>query len=152
MNTSVTDTTAATQACDRLFASIDARDWDSFEQCLAGMVTTDFTSLWGGEAERATASDLRAAWATLFSGFRATQHQVGGYVVISSDDDRLVLGATFRGTHFGDDPFGSRSWTLYGTYRIDLIRQDGAMRICGLRQNPTAGEGNRNIVRLAAGT
>lgn len=151
MDTSVTDTTdAATRACDRLFASIDARDWDSFEQCLASTVTTDFTGLWGGEPERATARDLRAAWATLFSGFRATQHQVGGYVVIRSDDDRLVLGATFRAAHFGEDPFGSPSWTLYGTYRIDLLHQDGALRICGLHQSPTAGEGNRNIVRLAA--
>lgn len=153
MNTTITSTTtAATQACDRLFASIDARDWDSFEQCLANTVTTDFTGLWGGKPEQATASELRTAWATLFAGFRATQHLVSGYVIDQDvDDGPVVLGATFRATHFGEDPFGSPSWTLYGTYRIELIRQDGALRVCGLHQTPTAGQGNRNIVRLAVG-
>jgi len=68
-----------------------------------------------------------------------------------ADDGPVVLGATFAATHVGEDPFGSPSWTLYGTYRIDLIHQDGALRICGLHQTPTAGKGNRNIVRLAAG-
>jgi len=46
---------------------------DRFEQCLANIVTTDFTGLWGGQPEHATASDLRTAWATLFAGFRVTQ-------------------------------------------------------------------------------
>ena len=42
------------------------------------------------------------------------------------------------------------SWTLYGRYRIDLIAARHKYRIAGLHQTPTAGEGNRNILLLAA--
>ena len=56
----------------------------------------------------------------------------------------------FRAVHFGHDPYGSPSWTLYGRYRIELVPDRHSYRITGVHQTPTAGEGNRNIVLRAA--
>ncbi len=147
-------TSSYTQLCHRFFASIDQRDWDTFERCLAPHVTTDFSGLWGGEPEQTTPHELREAWSVLFSSFAATQHQVGGYVLQppGENDAPVVLSAAFRATHFGHDPYGSPSWTLYGFYRIELTADADNPRIRGLHQTPTAGEGNRNIVRIAANT
>ncbi|MET3803184.1 ketosteroid isomerase-like protein [Nakamurella sp. UYEF19] len=147
--TSQTITTAqAVEVCDRMFTSIDTRDWDQFERCFADDVVTDFTGLWGGKPEHATAHHLRDGWERLFAGFTATQHLVANYVADHAHTGTLVS-AAFRATHFGVDPFGSASWTLYGRYRITLVHRDNGFVIQRLEQTPTAADGNRNIVLLA---
>lgn len=142
-------TQAAIKVCDRFFSSIDASDWDSFATCLADRVTTDFTAFWGGDPETTSRADLRATWTSLFAGFASTQHLVSNYVTHRSKDG-LSIHATFRAAHFGHDPYGSPAWTLYGRYRIDVVPDGRDYRITGVHQTPTAGEGNRNIVLLAA--
>ena len=149
MSVDSTDVQAAIDVCARFFASIDDRNWEHFVDCLAPTVTTDFTDLWGGEPNHDSATDLAAGWSRLFDGFTATQHLVGGYTVTPTapNPHDLVLAATFQATHHGDDPFGSPTWTLYGTYRVGLNRtDDGDLRIAGLYQTPTFGVGNRNVV------
>jgi hypothetical protein len=140
---------AAVEVCDRFFSSIDASDWDAFESCLAAFVTTDFTAFWGGDPQTTSRAELRATWTILFAGFTATPHLVGNYVAERTASGMSVHGA-FRAAHFGHDPFGSPSWTLYGSYRIELVPAGDTYRIAGLHQTPTGGEGNRNIVLIAA--
>ena len=141
--------------CRRFFASIDERDRERFEDCLAPTVVTDFTALWGGEPVRSAASDLSAGWSRLFRGFVATQHLLGGYTLAAAApaDHEVTLHASFQATHRGVDPFGSPTWTLHGTYRIGLDRPEDRpeLRIAGVYQRPTFGTGNRNIVLQAAG-
>jgi hypothetical protein len=140
---------AAIEVCNRFFNSIDARDWDSFDTCLAHSVTTDFTAFWGGDPQTTSRAELRATWTSLFAGFDSTQHLVSNYVTQPSDSG-LSVHVAFRAVHFGQDPYGSPSWTLYGRYHIDLVPDGPEYRITRLHQTPTAGEGNRNIVLLAA--
>ncbi len=142
-------THAAIEVCDRFFTSIDALDWDAFHNCLADRVTTDFTAFWGGDPQTTSRAELRATWTALFAGFASTQHLVSNYVVQRSDAG-LSVQVAFRAAHFGHDPYGSPSWTLYGRYRIELVADGPGYRIAELHQTPTAGEGNRNIVLLAA--
>src|SRR5262245_34305707 len=123
MTTRTDDTARAIDVCTRMFTSIDAHDWDGFERCLAPDVVTDFTALWGGQPERSTAHDLRTSWERLFAGFTSTQHLVGNYMTETTGSGALVQ-ATFRATHFGTDPFGAPSWTLYGRYSIALEQRD----------------------------
>ncbi len=139
----------AIEVCDRFFTSIDALDWDTFDTCLADTVTTDFTAFWGGDPQTTSRAELRATWTELFAGFASTQHLVSNYVTHPSDVG-LSVHVTFRAAHFGHDPYGSPSWTLYGRYRVELVADGPGYRISGLHQTPTAGEGNRNIVLLAA--
>jgi len=142
-------THAAIEVCDRFFTSIDASDWDTFDKCLADRVTTDFTAFWGGDRQTISRAELRATWTALFAGFASTQHLISNYVVHRSNAG-LSVHVAFRAAHFGHDPYGSPSWTLYGRYRIELVPDGGSYRITELHQAPTAGEGNRNIVLLAA--
>ncbi|PZS24872.1 MAG: hypothetical protein DLM61_21055 [Pseudonocardiales bacterium] len=148
--TTVADTTiaGAVNVCSEMFSSIDTRNWDVFEHCLADTVTTDFSGLWGGEPELHAAPALRESWAKLFTGFQATQHLVTNYVGHTTIAG-AELRAAFRASHIGHDPFGSPVWTLYGTYRIELVHEDGRWQVAGLHQSPQWGEGNRNIVLLA---
>lgn len=154
MNAVIPETTqpsthAAIEVCDRFFTSIDALDWDTFDTCLADSVTTDFTAFWGGDPQTTSRAELRETWTSLFAGFASTQHLVSNYVAQRSDAG-LSVRVTFRAAHFGHDPYGSPSWTLYGRYRIELVPEGRSYRMTELHQTPTAGEGNRNVVLLAA--
>lgn len=101
------------------------------------------------QAFYAETQGAHATWTSLFAGFASTQHLVSNYVTQPSDSG-LSVHVAFRAVHFGNDPYGSPSWTLYGRYHIDLVPDGPECRITGLHQTPTAGEGNRNIVLLAA--
>lgn len=55
--------------------TIDLHDWTQLAtDVLADQVIIDYTSMFGGEPQRVTPSELAAQWKPLVEGMDATQH------------------------------------------------------------------------------
>jgi hypothetical protein len=61
----------------RLLHAIDRLDWSTVRACFADELVTDYTSLWGGEAEILAADGLVSRWQEFASTLAATQHLTG---------------------------------------------------------------------------
>lgn len=136
-------------AATRMFWYIDIRDWDAFPGVFADRVLLDYTAIWGGEPATATPDQIRTDWSVLLGAFDATQHLLGNHLV-TVDGDRAELTAVFQAIHLLANRLGSPRWTLGGTYRIGLIEVGGSWLIDSVTMTPTWGDGNREILTLAA--
>ncbi|KAL1981739.1 hypothetical protein VTN96DRAFT_2296 [Rasamsonia emersonii] len=59
----------------RFALTIDLHDWTQLAtDVLADQVIIDYTSMFGGEPQRVTPSELAAQWKPLVEGMDATQH------------------------------------------------------------------------------
>jgi hypothetical protein len=61
----------------RIAHTIDTRRWPDLGALYAAEVTTDYTSLFGGEAQRQSGDTLIGGWRELLGSLDATQHLVG---------------------------------------------------------------------------
>ena len=76
---------------NRLFRSVDEKDWKQAEVCLAPHVLLDVTSLAGGEAENTTGSAIIDGWREGLGHLEAIHHQAGNYEVeVVTKDGSLV--------------------------------------------------------------
>lgn len=112
------------EVCTRMGWHADQREWDRLRTVFAAEVLLDYTSLNGGEPATLTPDQIVAAWSGLLGAFDATQHLITGHLVTVAGDT-AVCTASFQATHRLANPFGSPLWTLGGTYRFDLVREDG---------------------------
>jgi 3-phenylpropionate/cinnamic acid dioxygenase small subunit len=142
-----TDRADVIDTCTRMMWFVDARDWTAFPTVFADSVTLDYTSMWGGDPWVQTPAEIAAMWSALFAGLDATQHLLGNHLV-TVDGDTATYTAAFRAMH-GKREHGT--WTLYGAYRITLIRTGGAWLIDGVYMNWNWEEGDRQIILDAAG-
>ena len=110
--------TAVAEGITRMLHAIDALDRDGVRAAFADSVRTDYTSLFGGEAQVQPVDDLLAGWWSLLPGFDATQHLTGPFVV-NINDTHAAARCAVTGTH----RLGDQSWVVGGHYQIDLIRQ-----------------------------
>ncbi|TYC08140.1 nuclear transport factor 2 family protein [Actinomadura syzygii] len=144
------DRLAIIEACTRMAWHADQREWDRLAEVFADSVTLDYTSLNGGEPAVLTPEQIVEAWSGLLGAFDATQHLITNHLV-TVDGDTAVCTAAFQATHRLTDPFGSSLWTLGGNYRFVLVRTGGAWKIAAVVMTATWGDGNRNLMSLAAG-
>lgn len=125
----------------RLLHAIDAEDWDVVRACLADELRTDYTSLFGGEAEHLTVDELIGRWRPLMRGLTATHHQTGP---VEETGDRLETHVVAH--HWLDDAPGGDTWVVYGHYVVTVT--DG--RIAELTLLTSRQTGNRDLPGLAA--
>ncbi|WP_067466463.1 nuclear transport factor 2 family protein [Nocardia amamiensis] len=131
--------------CTRMAWHTDHREWDALEQVFAEQVTLDYTSLNGGEPVVLAPAQIVGAWRDTLGGFASTQHLLANHLV-TIDGDTAVCTASFQATHRKADAFGASLWTLGGSYRFDLVRNDGTWRIRGVVMTALWGEGNRGLL------
>jgi hypothetical protein len=133
----------------RLLHAIDGRRWDAIPSLLAGEVTTDYTSLFGGEVQRQPGATLADAWRTLLAPLQATQHLLGPL-------DVEVQGATataechVRGYHVAPRAKSGPEWMIAGHYVFALTSADGAWRIAGITLQTYYQTGNARLLEEAA--
>ena len=110
------------------FTATDRRDWAAVEACLAPRLTLDMTSLAGGEPVEMTGAAVAAMWNDGLAPIDHVHHQVGNLVVTVTGD---VAQATCHGIALHHRKIASpRSMRVFvGSYRIHLVRLDGAWRI-----------------------
>ena len=103
-----------------LVHAIDRLDWAGVRAVLADELTTDYTSLFGGEVARQTGDELVGQWRGLLPGFDATQHLLGP-VREHADGAAARVEAHVRAYH----RLGEDVWLVAGHYVAEVTRTDG---------------------------
>lgn len=134
-----------------LVHAIDRLDWDGVRAAFADQLSLDYTSLFGGEAERLPADDLVARWQGLLPGFDSTQHLLGP-VRERTNAGEAAVEAHVRAYHRidGADPSTGVVWMVAGHYVVALVRQDGGWRISSLTLETHYQDGDLGLPDAAA--
>jgi hypothetical protein len=125
--------------------AIDTRDWDAVRAAFADTVTTDYTSLFGGEVETQPADDLVDGWARFVPGFDATQH-LAGPVVAEHDGATAHAHCAITATHC----LGEARWIVGGHYALQLTTSATGWRITHLTLETAFQDGDRSLPQQAA--
>ena len=133
----------------RIAHTIDRRHWDDLRALYADEVTTDYTSLFGGEIQRQTGDGLIAAWRQLLSPLDATQHLVGA-IDIRLHDGGAVAECHVRGYHLCARAPGGPEWMVAGQWVIALVEHGHHWRATGMTLRTFYQTGNRNVLAEAA--
>lgn len=126
-------------------AGADRHDWTRVRAAFADTVTTDYSSLWGGDPVTQSADDLVAGWAAFLPGFDTTHHMVANHAITSVDGTMATAEADFTATHRIDD----RLWTLGGRYTYALEQSGERWLVTSLTMTALWETGDRALVGLA---
>lgn len=139
---STTDRDTIINAVNQIAIMADLRNWDACRHAFSDRVTTDYTSLTGGEPATVNAEDLVKGWETFFSQtFKVTQHLIGSHVVTITGDTATCL-SNFQAHHvYLDTTKGT--WTLGGIYEHDLIQTSQGWKVNRMKMTWTWESGNR---------
>ncbi len=142
----MTESTAAwaeAHAVGRFFRAVDTREWPVVEALLASTVTTDYTSLFGGEVETLRRADLVGRWRGLLPGFDATQHLLGPLLPTGAG----VWECNVRAHHYLD----GEEWMVAGWYVLGLhaVGPDGSPLVAAITLQATQETGSRGLVERA---
>lgn len=135
---------AVISTLNRLFRTVDEREWDAVEACFAPQVTLDMTSLAGGEPEHTTPVDIVEGWKATLGSLDAVHHQVGNYEV-SVHGDRAEASCYGTAFHFLPNEAGDAVRRFVGTYDIGLVKRRGAWCVELLRYNVKFVDGNLDL-------
>lgn len=127
-------------------AGADRHDWERVRSAFDATVTTDYTSLWGGDPVNQPAEELVAGWAGFLPGFDSTHHMVANHTVTSIDGDSASAEADFIATHRIEDGL----WTLGGRYSYELKRSDDRWLVTSLTMTALWETGDRGLVGTAS--
>jgi hypothetical protein len=129
----VEDRTAIAEAVAGIGLYADLREWNRVKSYLAARVTTDYTSLFGGEVATSDRDSLMAQWQDLLPGFDATQHLITNIVVEGA-------------SHWID----ARFWTVGASYLHRLVRTPEGWRVSAIAIRRLYEEGDRAVLTAAA--
>lgn len=144
----VHQTEAARRAVTRLLHAIDARRWDAVPSLLADEVTTDYTSLFGGEVQRQPGAVLADTWRKLLSPLQMTQHFLGP-IDVEVSGDVASAETHVRGYHLAPRAKSGRKWMVAGHYTFKLARRDEGWRVAEIRLKTYYQTGNQRLLEEA---
>ncbi|WP_425085070.1 nuclear transport factor 2 family protein [Ruegeria profundi] len=127
-------------------AGADRHDWTRVRSAFSDTVTTDYTSLWGGDPVTQSADELVAGWSAFLPGFDATHHMVTNHTVTSLSDQSATAQADFTATHRLDDAL----WVLGGRYDYELEKSDDRWLVTSMTMTAIWESGDRGLVALAS--
>ncbi|RWO34990.1 MAG: nuclear transport factor 2 family protein [Mesorhizobium sp.] len=139
------DKTAIAEAVAGIGLYADLREWDRVKSYFTTRVTTDYTSLFGGEAATSDRDALIAQWQGLLPGFDATQHLITNIVVEGAGND-AVARSHVRASHWID----TRFWTVGASYLHRLVRTPEGWRVSAISIHRLYEEGDRAVLAAAA--
>ncbi len=122
------DRLAINRVVTAIAAGADRHDWDRVRGAFAQTVTTDYTSLFGGEPVTQPADALVEQWSKFLPGFEATQHLVTNISIDKISPDKARAEADFQATH----RIESDLWVLGGRYQYELTRFGVGWRVTSL--------------------
>ncbi|MCR9136667.1 MAG: nuclear transport factor 2 family protein [Alphaproteobacteria bacterium] len=133
-------------AITAIAAGADRHDWNRVRGAFTETVTTDYTSLWGGDPITQSSDELVAGWSKFLPGFDTTHHMVTNHTITEIGTDTALAEADFTATHRIDEDF----WVLGGRYTYQLQKLDGIWKISSLTMLSTWETGDRGLVNKAA--
>lgn len=140
---------AVRDAVTRVAHSIDFRRWDALRALYAERVTTDYTSLFGGDPQEQPGDALIDGWRRMLSPLDATQHLLGP-VDVRLQADAATAECHVRGYHFKTGAAGGDEWMVAGQWVIELMDRAGVWQITGMTLRTLYQTGNRDLLRQAA--
>ena len=126
-------------------AGADRHEWSRVRDAFSDTVTTDYTSLWGGEPVTQPADELVAGWSGFLPGFDSTHHMVTNHAITSMTETDATAEADFTATHRIDDQL----WTLGGRYSYELTRADDRWLVTSMTMTALWETGDRGLVGIA---
>ncbi|MER9231205.1 nuclear transport factor 2 family protein [Mesorhizobium sp. M0622] len=139
------DRIAIAEAISGIGLYADLREWGRVKSYFAALVTTDYTSLFGGEVAISDRDALIAQWQGLLPGFDATQHLITN-ITVDGGDNNAVARSHVRATHW----IGARFWTVGASYLHRLVRTPEGWRVNAISIRPLYEEGDRAVLAAAA--
>lgn len=144
-SSAMADQAEITRSIIDVAAGADRHDWNRVRSAFAETVTTDYTSLWGGDPVTQPADELVARWAGFLPGFDITHHMVTNYTISSVEGAEATAEADFTATHRIDD----RLWVLGGRYTYELERNEDRWLIASMTVTALWETGDRGLVTVA---
>ena len=120
-------------------AGADRHDWGRVRSAMADEITTDYTSLFGGEPVTQPADALVKSWAGFLPGFDSTHHMVTNHTVTSAAAGTATAEADFTATH----RIGDALWVLGGRYSYRLSKSDSGWIVTSLSMHALWETGDR---------
>ncbi|MTI02815.1 nuclear transport factor 2 family protein [Roseibium sp. RKSG952] len=139
------DQTEITRTLTDIAAGADRHDWTRVRDAFADIVTTDYTSLWGGDPVTQPADDLVTGWAAFMPGFDVTHHMVTNHTVNEMTDTIAKAEADFTATHRIDDGL----WVLGGRYSYELEKDGADWKVTSMTMTALWETGDRVLVAKA---
>ena len=139
------DSSQISRSITDIAAGADRHDWNRVQSAFSENVTTDYTSLWGGEPVNQPVDQLVQAWSSFLPGFDSTHHMVTNHSVTSINENSATAEADFIATHRIDD----RLWTLGGRYSYHLKQSGDRWLVTSLTMTALWETGDRALVSLA---
>lgn len=124
--------------------AVDLAAYDLAERAFAADIVVDYTSLWGGEAQRMTPAELMTAWRGIVPGFDATRHEIAD-VRVTIEGSEARASAFVDGRHFLD----GQVWRPVGTYDWRLSKIDGVWKVTHITFTVTQEIGARALAEQA---
>jgi hypothetical protein len=131
----------------RLGRMLDDQDFAGLAGLLAESVHVDYTSLFGGEAQDVSSTDLLNNWRSDLDGVDSAQHIIIGPLAEVAGD-RATASANIMIVAKRSDSFGAATWSCGGRYELVLERK-GQWVISSFTLKAFWTDGNINVLMRA---
>lgn len=129
----------------RVAHTIDGKRWPELRALFADTVQTDYTSLFGGEAQEQRGDDLFAAWQNLL-GSVVTQHFLGP-VEVQVTGQTARAECHVRAYHVKKGAPAGDEWTVAGHYVFELQRSASSWQIRKMKLEAIHQTGNLKLLQ-----
>jgi hypothetical protein len=132
----------------RIAHTIDFRRWSDLRALYGDQVSTDYTSLFGGEVQQQRADDLIEGWRRLLAPLDATQHLLGP-IAVQLQGGSAIAECHVRGYHVLHGAAGGDELMVAGQWLIELSERGDGWRITSMTLKTLYQSGNKEILRQA---
>jgi hypothetical protein len=142
------DTQEIIETVNKLFISVDNRDWETVKAIFNDTVLLDYTSMAGGQPADLSSADIIDSWKSIMPGFDKTHHQLGNYII---EIDSFVAKVFCYGTatHYLSNESKNNLWTVVGSYDLELQTVSKVWRITKMTFNLKYIDGNAELPKMA---
>lgn len=135
---------AVVSTVNRLFRSVDEKDWEGAESCLAPRVLLDVSSVDGSEPGLTTGAAIVEGWRETLTPIEKVHHQAGNYEVEvrGEEANASCYGIAY---HYLPNESGRNTRVFVGTYAMRLRKSGGAWRIYRFRYDLKFVDGNGDL-------
>jgi hypothetical protein len=126
---------------------VDAKRWAELRTLYADEIDVDYTSLFGGTAERKAADAVVGGWRDVL-GKVATQHLLGPIDVVVRGPHATAR-CHVRATHVLAGAAGGSTWEVLGHYVFELARGEPGWKIVGMKLETFLQLGNLQLLQSA---
>ena len=137
------------EAYSAIFIHSDLHQWDRLKLCFSETITMDYASLNGQPASTVKRDDLISAWSGFLPKFTFTLHYLTNHAV-TVVDDRASASCYGHAVHHLEGTAGGDLWEVYGTYNVELVKQNDNWLVTALRYNHKYAAGNLDLPAIAS--